>query len=1066
VTADSPALARLLTPANVVIVGAKDSSPSSYGVIEALRRVGFQGRIFAVNRSAKPAHGLAAVSSCVAIGEPVDAAVLLVPASAVDEVLDDVAEAGIRTAVIMSSGWAEAGPAGIAGQRALADRARGLGLTLIGPNCLGFMNVAARTGAWIASLSPTVRPRPVAIVSQSGGVGNALCDLAAEFDVGLSCVVTTGNEAMLTTTDVLEYLVEDERTRSVAMFTEVISAPSRFLAAASRARELGKAIVMLKAGRSANAARNAMTHTGSLVGDDRVIGAALRQAGAVRVRSLEELIITADVIARAGPLRPHGIAVVSGSGGSIDIVADEADRLGLDLPPFDELAAEEIRAVLPGFAAVQNPLDITGGALGDEFEKVLAIVDRQDAFGAVAVLCNVPSYDSCKVPTISRLLATISRGLGSIAKPGFLLSQSIAHLNETGREAVRSAGATGLPGLSLGIAALAHLSWWSKQLSQEARPDHPPALLRTSGPCTPGLGGIVSEWSARELLEPAGVPFVPAGLARSPGEAAELAAGFAGPVAIKLVSPDVPHKTDVGAVRLGVTGAAAVRRAFGDVLAAGTAARAGLRVEGVQISPMRRGGVELLFVRPHGTERIEVVNPATEEVAGSVPRALAADMDSAVAAARRAFDETDWPHRPPAERAEVLLAVAKGLQDRNDEIAHIITAENGGLFRHTVMTVGHRHCVYYAGLSSRVAWEELRTGGVGPAVLRREPAGVAALVVPWNAPIGLLMVKLAPALLAGCTVVAKPAPETPLDTYPLAEVLRDAGLPAGVVNIVPADAIAGDHLVSHPGVDSVSLTGSVRAGKRIMQVCADRLARVHLELGGKSASIMLDDAPLDEAVRGTLGGFLINNGQACAALTRTLVPAHRYAEVVERLAAAAAAATVGDPYDDTAELGPLTSRKQYERVTGYIELGQAEGARVVTGGARPDGFDRGFYVAPTVFDRVTNDMRIAREEIFGPVNCVIPYDTVDEAVAIANDSEYGLSGAVWSADVERAMQVARKIRTGTFTLNGFTLDSQIPFGGYKASGIGRQNGLEGLDAFVELKAVHMTTQQAAALGYQ
>jgi aldehyde dehydrogenase (NAD+) len=472
------------------------------------------------------------------------------------------------------------------------------------------------------------------------------------------------------------------------------------------------------------------------------------------------------------------------------------------------------------------------------------------------------------------------------------------------------------------------------------------------------------------------------------------------------------------------------------------------------------------FVRPHGDERIEVINPATEETAGSVPRAVAADMDAAVAAARRAFDQTDWPHRAPAERAEVLRAVAKGLQDRNDEIAHIITAENGGLFRHNIGTVGHRHANYYAGLAEQVAWEELRTGAVGPAVLRREPAGVAALVVPWNAPIGLLMVKLAPALLAGCTVVAKPAPETPLDTYPLAEVLREAGLPPGVVNIVPGDAVAGDHLVRHPGVDTVSLTGSVRAGKRIMEVCAGRLARVHLELGGKSASIMLDDAPWDEAVRGTLGGFLINNGQACAALTRTLVPASRYDEVVDRLAAAASAVTVGDPYDDAAQLGPLTSRRQYERVTGYVELGQAEGARLAAGGTRPPGFDRGFYVAPTVFAGVRNDMRIAREEIFGPVNCVIPYGSVDEAVAIANDSEYGLSGAVWSTDLDRAMGVARRIRTGTFTLNGFTLDSQIPFGGYKSSGVGRQNGPEGLEAFTELKSVHLTQSQAAVLGYQ
>ena len=587
-------LARALTPASLAIVGAKDSSATSYGVVEALTRVGFDGRMFAVNRSAAPAHGLATAASCARIGEPVDAAVLLVPAAAVHDVLEDVAEAGIRTAVILSGGWAEAGPEGAARQRALTRRAGELGVTLFGPNCLGFLNVAARTGAWIASVPAGVRPGPVAIVSQSGGVGNALADLAAEFGVGLSCVVTTGNEAVVATTDVLEYLVEDERTSAIAMFAEAISAPARFLAAAARARELGKAIVILKAGSSALAARNAVTHTGSLVGDDRVVDAALRQAGAVRVRSLEELIVTAGVMAAAGPLRAPGIAVVSISGGSVDIVADEADRLGLNLPPFGDDAADEIRAVLPGFAAVQNPLDITGAALGDEFAKVLAIVDREDAFGAVAVLSNVPAYDSCKAPGITSLLDTIGTGLRSVTMPGFLLSQTIAHLNETGREAARDAALSALPGLSLGVMALANLSRWSRWSRRPRRPG--PSAAHAAGLGLPpgAQDGTLSEWSARELLEPAGVPFVPAALARTPDEAASLAAGFASPVAVKLVSPDVPHKSDIGAVRLGVAGPDDVRLAYQDVLTAGRTSHAGLRVEGVQISPMRRGGVELL----------------------------------------------------------------------------------------------------------------------------------------------------------------------------------------------------------------------------------------------------------------------------------------------------------------------------------------------------------------------------------------------------------------------------------------------------------------------------------------
>jgi acyl-CoA synthetase (NDP forming) len=590
-------LSRALTPASVAIVGAKDSSATSYGVVEALARVGFEGRMFAVNRSAAPAHGLATAASCARIGEPVDAAVLLVPAAAVYSVLEDVAEAGIRTAVILSGGWAEAGPEGAARQRALTTRAGELGVTLFGPNCLGFLNVAARTGAWIASVPAGVRPGPVAIVSQSGGVGNALADLAAEFGVGLSCIVTTGNEAVVTTTDVLEYLVEDERTSAIAMFAEAISAPARFLAAAARARELGKAIVILKAGSSALAARNAVTHTGSLVGDDRVVDAALRQAGAVRVRSLEELIVTAGVMAAAGPLRAPGIAVVSISGGSVDIVADEADRLGLDLPPFGDDAAAEIRAVLPGFAAVQNPLDITGAALGDEFAKVLSIVDREDAFGAVAVLSNVPAYDSCKAPGIISLLDTISTGLRSVTMPGFLLSQTIAHLNETGREAARDAALGALPGLSLGVTALANLSRWSRW-SLRPRPPGPSLTQAAHAaglrPPPSGHAGTLSEWSARELLEPAGVPFVPAALARTPDEAAGFAAGFAAPVAVKLVSPDVPHKSDIGAVRLGVAGPDDVRQAYRDVLSAGRTHHEGLRVEGVQISPMRRGGVELL----------------------------------------------------------------------------------------------------------------------------------------------------------------------------------------------------------------------------------------------------------------------------------------------------------------------------------------------------------------------------------------------------------------------------------------------------------------------------------------
>jgi acetate---CoA ligase (ADP-forming) len=588
---DSWAGRLLLEPHSVAIVGAKDGSSISAGVVEALQRVGFTGRLFAVNRTGDPAHGLPASTTCAGIGEPVDAAVLLTPARAVSEVLADVAAAGVRTAVVLSGGWAETGPDGAAAQRAVADEARRHGITLVGPNCLGFLNVAARTGAWIASVPPNLQAGPVAIVSQSGGIGNALMDLAAEYGVGLSHVVTTGNEAMLSTTDVLEHLVEDPGTRSIAVFAEAIAEPDRFLAAAARAREQGKAVVMLKAGRSELSARNAMSHTGSLVGDDRVVDAALRQAAVIRVRSLEELTITAAVTAHAGPLRSPGVAVVSISGGSVDVVADEATRLGLRLPEFGDSLTDEIRAALPGFATVQNPLDLTGGSVGDQFERVLKAVDRQGDFGAVAVLCNVPAYDSCKNPTIDRLLDTIGRGLASITVPGFLLAQTVAHQNPVGRSSAEAAGVRALPGLAIGVTAMAYLSAWSAKLARGGTGHRPaqPEPVRSGQ-----VDDAMSEWSARQLLEDAGVRFVPAVLAHTADEACAAAARFGQPVAIKLVSPDVAHKSDVGAVRLAVLGEAAVRRAYDEVIANATAHVAGLHVEGVQVAPMRRGGVELL----------------------------------------------------------------------------------------------------------------------------------------------------------------------------------------------------------------------------------------------------------------------------------------------------------------------------------------------------------------------------------------------------------------------------------------------------------------------------------------
>lgn len=456
-----------------------------------------------------------------------------------------------------------------------------------------------------------------------------------------------------------------------------------------------------------------------------------------------------------------------------------------------------------------------------------------------------------------------------------------------------------------------------------------------------------------------------------------------------------------------------------------------------------------------GGEFFEVVNPATERVIGRAPRGTRKDIDLAVAAARRAFDQGPWPTMTSAERAEVLARLHTSLGARMQDIAELVTSEVGTpLMLSSMIQAGAplMFLDYYVGIARTRSDEELRPGLLGPTLVRQAPVGVVGAIVPWNYPFYLAIAKVAPALVAGCTVVIKPSPETPLDVFVLADAAAEAGLPPGVINVVPAGREVGEHLVAHPSVDKVSFTGSTAAGRRIMGICAESIRRVTLELGGKSACVLLDDAPLDLAIPMAAQAATINSGQTCIAQTRLLVPRARRDEIIDRLREAFAGMVVGDPTEQSTTLGPLQSSRQRDRVEEYIGIGRAEGAEVVYGGGRPD-IATGYFVEPTIFAKVDNGMRIAQEEIFGPVVSVIDYESEEDAIALANDSIYGLSGAVWTADTERGVQLARRIRTGTFAVNGLGMNPAAPFGGFKQSGIGRELGPEGLLPYVEFQSI-------------
>jgi aldehyde dehydrogenase (NAD+) len=464
------------------------------------------------------------------------------------------------------------------------------------------------------------------------------------------------------------------------------------------------------------------------------------------------------------------------------------------------------------------------------------------------------------------------------------------------------------------------------------------------------------------------------------------------------------------------------------------------------------------WVPSRGTGRIEVVSPSTEEHVGSVPDGTEADMDVSVAAARRTFDDpTGWSSWSPADRADVLERLAEALEARGEETARRVSMQNGmpisiALELEAVFPASVAR--YYAGLIRSTELEEERAGLLGGMTrVVRKPVGVVAAIVPWNYPETLAMFKLAPAMAMGCTVVIKPSPETVLDSLLLAEAAEEAGVPAGVLNIVPAGREVGAYLVAHPGVDKVAFTGSTAAGRSIAEVCGRLLRPVSLELGGKSAAIVLEDADLSEAGEALFGATLLNNGQTCYLGTRVLAPRSRYEEVVDTFAAIAKGMPVGDALDPATMIGPMVSSRHRDRVEGYIRTAREEGARLVTGGGRPGG--RGWFVEPTVFADVSNDQTIAREEVFGPVLSVIPYDGEEDAVRIANDSEYGLGGSVWTSDADHGTDVARRIQTGTIGVNHYLPDPVAPFGGVKGSGLGRELGPEGLVAYQQLQSIYL-----------
>ena len=477
--------------------------------------------------------------------------------------------------------------------------------------------------------------------------------------------------------------------------------------------------------------------------------------------------------------------------------------------------------------------------------------------------------------------------------------------------------------------------------------------------------------------------------------------------------------------------------------------------QGVTIAHPERLFIGGGWVPAHSGRLIEIVSPDSEQVVARVAEADAADMDAAVAAARHAFDHGPWPRMTKGERLALYRVMVAQLKARTDELARAWNAQVGGLMSFAPMmhAGGVMTLEQIAGYVEAFAFEEVRAShAAAAAIIAHEPVGVVAAIAPWNAPFGIMANKVAYALVTGCTVVMKPSPETPLEAYIIAEAAEAAGLPPGVVNLVTGQRDASDHLVCNAGVDKVTFTGSTLAGKRIASVCGSRIARCTLELGGKSAAILRDDFAIDAAARLMAGTIVQMSGQICAMLSRVIVPRARHDELAEAIAAEMALVRIGPSTDPATQLGPLAMKRQLERVEMYIAEGR-QTADLVCGGGRPAQMNAGFFIEPTLFANVDNASRIAQEEIFGPVLSLIPCEDEEDAVRIANDSQFGLNGSVLTHDHEAAYRIARQLRTGAVGQNGMRLDFGLPFGGFKQSGIGREGGPEGMLPYTEMKTI-------------